>query len=83
MTSADFVSQTITDVEVRPAAHANLRFDLHPVSVFLNEVIVTPSHFRLLDSEPGDLSIKLYAPGVGLVVDDVTELVEYSDPGDP
>ncbi len=32
--------------------------------------------------EPDDLSIKLYAPGVGLVVDDVTELVEYTDPGD-
>ena len=31
---------------------------------------------------PDDLSIKVYAPGVGLVIDDVTELVEYSDPGD-
>jgi len=32
--------------------------------------------------DPGDLSIKVYAPGVGLVIDDVTELVEYTDPGD-
>jgi len=31
---------------------------------------------------PDDLSIKVYAPGVGLVIDDVTELVEYTDPGD-
>lgn len=31
---------------------------------------------------PDDLSIKVYAPGVGLVMDDVTELVEYTDPGD-
>ncbi len=51
--SAGFVPQSIADVEVRPGGHANLRFDLVPVSVFLNEVIVTPSHFRLLDSEPG------------------------------
>ena len=29
---------------------------------------------------PDDLSIKVYAPGVGLVVDDVTELVGYTDP---
>lgn len=32
--------------------------------------------------EPGDLSVKLYAPEVGLVVDDILELVEVSDPGE-
>ncbi len=32
--------------------------------------------------DPDELSIKLYAPGVGLVVDDVVELVEFSDPED-
>lgn len=32
--------------------------------------------------DPGELSIKLYAPGIGLVIDDVTELVEYTDPDD-
>ena len=53
VTSAGFVPQSIADIEVRPGGHANLRFDLVPVSVFLNEVIVTPSHFRLLDNEPG------------------------------
>ncbi len=31
---------------------------------------------------PDDLSIKVYAPGIGLVIDDVVELVEYTDPGD-
>jgi len=30
--------------------------------------------------EPGDLSIKYYAPGVGLIIDDVTEVVEIVDP---
>ena len=29
---------------------------------------------------PGELSLKIYAPGIGLVVDDVVELVEYTDP---
>lgn len=29
--------------------------------------------------EPGDISIKFYAPGVGLVVDDILELVSTSD----
>jgi hypothetical protein len=31
--------------------------------------------------DPDELSVKVYAPGVGLVIDDVTELVEYTDPG--
>ena len=53
VTAVGFVPQSIADIEVRPSGHAKLRFDLVPVSVFLNEVIVTPSHFRLLDSDPG------------------------------
>lgn len=53
VTSTALAPQSITDVDVRPGGHEVLRFDLVPVSVFLNEVIVTPSHFRLLDSEPG------------------------------
>jgi hypothetical protein len=52
VTSTGFVPQSITDVDVRPGGHQVLRFDLVPVSVFLNEVVVTPSHFRLLDTEP-------------------------------
>ena len=32
--------------------------------------------------EPGGLSIKFYCPGIGLVIDVPTELVEYTDPGD-
>jgi hypothetical protein len=164
-TSSAFTPQSIREVEVRPGRVSRLRFDLVPVSVFLSEVIVTPSHFRLLDERPesrqsfdreevrqmphvadtkapgwpastaprqasscrarscwargttdvaldraehmamdataeteagtfedclevwettplapDDLSIKVYAPGVGLVVDDVTELVGYTDP---
>lgn len=52
VTSASFAPQSIADVEVPPGGRATLRFDLVPVSVFLNEVIVTPSHFRLLDAAP-------------------------------
>lgn len=52
VTSAGFVPQSIADIQVRPGGREVLRFDLVPVSVFLNEVIVTPSHFRLLNSEP-------------------------------
>ncbi len=50
--SSTFTNQSIEDVEVTIGQASRLRFDLVPVSVFLNEVIVTPSHFRLLDSEP-------------------------------
>ncbi len=52
VTSPSFAPQSITDVDVQPGGHATLHFDLVPVSVFLNEVIVTPSHFRLLEAEP-------------------------------
>jgi outer membrane receptor protein involved in Fe transport len=52
VTSPGFVPQSIADVEVRPGGHEVLQFDLVPMSVFLNEVIVTPSHFRLLDQQP-------------------------------
>jgi hypothetical protein len=30
--------------------------------------------------EPGHVSTKVYAPGIGLIVDDVLELVEWADP---
>ncbi len=30
--------------------------------------------------EPGSLSVKVYAPGIGLVVDNEVKLVEYTDP---
>jgi hypothetical protein len=33
--------------------------------------------------EPGHISLKLYAPGVGLVVDDILELVSVDDPSSP
>ena len=51
-TSPSFTSQSIDDVSVQAGRVARLRFDLVPVSVFLNEVIVTPSHFRLLEDRP-------------------------------
>ena len=63
VTSVGFVPQSIADIEVRPGGHANLRFDLVPVSVFLNEVIVTPSHFRLLDSRARERAVP--RPGGG------------------
>jgi RNA polymerase sigma-70 factor (ECF subfamily) len=51
-TSSAFMDQSIDDVRVKPRQVSHLRFDLVPVSVFLNEVIVTPSHFRLLEEQP-------------------------------
>ena len=33
--------------------------------------------------EPGHVSVKVYAPGIGLIVDDVLELVEFTDPSAP
>jgi outer membrane receptor protein involved in Fe transport len=51
-TSSAYMTQSIDDVSVKPGRAARVRFDLVPVSVFLNEVIVTPSHFRLLDQQP-------------------------------
>ena len=51
-TSSRFTTEDIDDVVVRPGGTARLRFDLVPVSVFLDEVIVTPSHFRLLEEQP-------------------------------
>ncbi len=52
VTSSAFMIQSIDDVAVQPGHVAHLRFDLVPVSVFLSEVIVTPSHFRLLEEQP-------------------------------
>jgi outer membrane receptor protein involved in Fe transport len=51
-TSSGFTAQSIDDVAVEPGRVSRLRFDLAPMSVFLNEVIVTPSHFRLLEQKP-------------------------------
>ncbi len=51
-TSSAYMTQSIEDVSVKPGRAVRVRFDLVPVSVFLNEVIVTPSHFRLLDRQP-------------------------------
>ncbi|MCW8985523.1 MAG: TonB-dependent receptor [Thermoanaerobaculales bacterium] len=51
-TSSSFTSQSIDNVSVQSGKISRLRFDLVPVSVFLNEVIVTPSHFRLLEEQP-------------------------------
>lgn len=46
------VSRSITAVEVRLGGQQTLSFELLPRSVFLSEVVVTPSHFRLLDERP-------------------------------
>ncbi len=50
--SSGYTPRSIEEVVVEPGRTTRLRFDLVPVSVFLNEVIVTPSHFRLLEEEP-------------------------------
>ncbi len=47
-----FALQKIEDVQVEEGSSARVRFVLVPLSVFLSEVIVTPSHFRLLLEQP-------------------------------
>lgn len=47
-----FLPQSVGAVRVRAGAVTHLRFELKPVSVFLNEVVVTPSHYRILDDRP-------------------------------
>ncbi len=51
-TSPGCVPRSITKVEIRPGDRHTLNFDLLPRSVFLSEVVVTPSHFRLLGKRP-------------------------------
>lgn len=51
-TAPSFTSQSISEVSIQSGKISRLRFDLAPVSVFLNEVIVTPSHFRLFEEQP-------------------------------
>ena len=50
--SPSFLPQKFDDVVVAQGRAARVRFELVPVSVFLNEIVVTPSHFRLLDEQP-------------------------------
>lgn len=50
--SSAFTTQSVDEVEISPGRVSRLRFDLVPASVFLSEVVVTPSHFRLLDERP-------------------------------
>jgi outer membrane receptor protein involved in Fe transport len=44
--------QTIDGVVVRDGQTSRVRFDLVSTSVFLNEIVVTPSHFRILADQP-------------------------------
>ncbi len=50
--SAGHHSQRIEGVAVRDGRVTTVRFELSPLAVFLQEVIVTPSHFRILESTP-------------------------------
>jgi outer membrane receptor protein involved in Fe transport len=50
--SSAFLSQLIAGVVVRHDDVTRVRFHLSPASVFLNEIIVTPSHFKILEEQP-------------------------------
>jgi outer membrane receptor protein involved in Fe transport len=50
--SDGYLPHRIEAVEVLPGETARVRFDLKPVSIFLHEVVVTPSHIRILQEQP-------------------------------
>lgn len=50
--SPGFVPHSVDGVVVRPGQRRFLRLHMVRVSIFLDEVVVTPSHFRLLDRRP-------------------------------
>lgn len=52
VTSQAFLPQRVEGVRVRPGATTRVAFDLVPASAFLEEIVVTPSHFRILGAEP-------------------------------
>jgi len=50
--SASFLPQRIERVRVREDEVTWVRFQLVPASVFLSEIVVTPSHFKILQEQP-------------------------------
>ena len=50
--SSLFLPARTAGVEVRSGKVSRVRFLLTPASVFLNQIVVTPSHFRILDEQP-------------------------------
>ncbi len=47
-----FLPQRVEGVRVRAEATSRVAFDLVPASAFLDEIVVTPSHFRILGEQP-------------------------------
>jgi outer membrane receptor protein involved in Fe transport len=52
VSSEGYLAQRLEDVEILPGSTTRVRFDLTPVSIFLHEVVVTPSHIRILQDQP-------------------------------
>ncbi|MFV2072790.1 MAG: TonB-dependent receptor domain-containing protein [Thermoanaerobaculales bacterium] len=48
----DFQPQRVEGVRIRRNKPTTVRFSLVPIAVFLNEIFVTPSHFRILEEQP-------------------------------
>ncbi len=62
------------DVAMDRAEHVGMGFAVEtPAGVFENCVVVLETSLL----EPDEETIKIYAPGVGLIVDDGLELVEF------
>jgi outer membrane cobalamin receptor len=47
-----FLPLKVEGVRVRAQRITHVRLQLTTISVFLNEIVVTPSHFRILDKQP-------------------------------
>lgn len=47
-----FLPLRVEGVRVRAKRITRVRLRLTPVSIFLNEIVVTPSHFRILEKQP-------------------------------
>ncbi len=45
-------AERVSGVRVRQGSDARIVFQLEPASIFLDEVVVTPSHFKILEDDP-------------------------------
>lgn len=69
-----YYQEVAPDVALDRAEHVAMGLTIEtPAGVFHNCVMVVET----TPLEPGSESVKIYAPGIGLIVDDAVELVEY------
>lgn len=71
---ARYYQEVAPDVALDRAEHVSMGLTVEtPAGTFHDCIYIVET----TPLEPGDESIKIYAPGVGLIVDDVVELVEF------